>query len=99
MLHAVGVSPVDLSVLAERGRAGRHHGGVLPLCTVLSDVGQSIHDQAVLSVLVLIQLQQGAAELVQEEALGALISGVKGINNDGLSAFDLTTTERTALTI
>lgn len=36
MLHAVGVSPVDLSVLAERGRAGRHHGGVLPLCTVLT---------------------------------------------------------------
>lgn len=65
----------------------------------LPDVGQSIHDQAVLSVFLIIQLQHGAAVLVQEEALGAIISWVKGIHNYGLCAFDLTTTERTTLAI
>lgn len=65
----------------------------------LPDVSQTIHDQAVLSVFILIQLQHGAAVLVQEEALVALISRVKGIHNDGLCAFDLTATERTTLAI
>lgn len=65
----------------------------------LPDVGQSIHDQAVLSVLVVIQLQHGAAVLVQEEAFGALVSWVKWIHDNGLRAFDLTAAERTTLAI
>lgn len=63
------------------------------------DVGQPIHDQAFLSVFLIIHLKHGAAVLVKEEAFGALISWVKGIHNYGLCAFDLTTTEWTTLAI
>lgn len=69
------------------------------LATLLPDVGQSIHDKTVFSVFLIIQVQQGGALLVQEEALGALISWVKGIHNNGLCAFDLTATERASLAI
>lgn len=65
----------------------------------LPDVGQSVHDQAFLPVLIIIQLQHGAAVLIQEEAFVALVSRVKRIHDDGLRAFDLTTTERTTLTV
>lgn len=65
----------------------------------LPNVGQSIHDQAVVSVFLIIQLQHGAAVLVQEEALVAFISWVKGIHDYGFCAFDLTTTEWTTLAI
>lgn len=65
----------------------------------LPHVGQAVHDQAVVAVLVIVQLQHRAAVLVQEEALGALVSRVKRIHNYGFCAFDLTTAERTTLTI
>lgn len=65
----------------------------------LPDVGQSVHDQAFLPFLVVIQLQHGAAVLIQEEAFRSLVPRVKRVHDDGLRAFDLTTTERTTLTV
>lgn len=62
-------------------------------------VGQSVHDEAFLPFLVVIQLQHGAAMLIQEEAFCALVPWVKRVHDDGLRAFDLTTTERTTLTV
>lgn len=58
-----------------------------------------VYNQRFLPVIVIIQVKHGGAEVVQEEALGSFIAWVKGINNDGLRAFDLTATERATLTI
>lgn len=58
-----------------------------------------VYNQRFLSVIVIIQVQHGGAEVVQEVALGPFVAWVKRINNDGLGAFDLTATERATLTI
>lgn len=65
----------------------------------LPHVGEAVHDQAVVAVLVIVQLQHGAAVLVQEEALGTLVSRVKRVHNYGFCAFDLTATKGAPLTI
>ena len=67
----------------------------------LPDARQAVHDQGVLAVIVVVQVQHGGHEVVEKDALAAVagVQGVERVHDDGLRALDLTAAERASLSV